>query len=68
MPAIDAHGRVTLHLKTERQVRDRVLGTLRSNGITMQEFFDSLLRTMIEQPGRIEEMRAWWEDQETHAV
>lgn len=62
MPAIDTMDRVTIHLKTERPVRDRLLGTLRMRGITMQDFFDDLMQTLVEQPERIQEITAWTAD------
>lgn len=64
MPAMTTTERVTLHLKTERRVRDRLLGSLRADGITMQEFFDDLMQILVNQPGRIDEIRAWSEEED----
>jgi hypothetical protein len=59
---------VTLHLKTERMVRDRLLGTLRARGTTMQQFFDSLMRALIEHPEYIEEIEQWADDDKEPAL
>jgi hypothetical protein len=55
MPAPD--DRVTLHLKTNRHVRDRLLGALRAEGITMQDFFEHLMQLLVTQPERIQEIK-----------
>lgn len=62
MPALATTERVTLHLKTERRVRDRLLGSLRADGITMQDFFEHLMQALVTQPERIHEIRAWTEE------
>jgi hypothetical protein len=62
MPATDTMDRVTIHLKTDRPVRDRLLGTLRMRGITMQDFFDDLMQTLVERPERIQEITDWMAD------
>ena len=62
MPATDTMDRVTIHLKTDRPVRDRLLGTLRMRGITMQDFFDDLMQTLVEKPERIQEITDWMAD------
>jgi hypothetical protein len=62
MPAIETMDRVTIHLKTNRPVRDRLLGTLRMRGITMQDFFDDLMQTLVERPERIQEITDWMAD------
>lgn len=62
MSAIDTMDRVTIHLKTDRPVRDRLLGTLRMRGITMQDFFDDLMQTLVERPERIQEITDWMTD------
>lgn len=59
MPATDTVDRVTIHLKTDRPVRDRLLGTLRMRGITMQDFFEDLMHTLVEKPERIQEITDW---------
>ena len=52
-----SHGeRVTLHLKTERVTRDKLLGALRARGITMQEFFDRLMQALVEHPAYLDEI------------
>lgn len=61
--ALDAStDRVTVHLKTDRPTRDRVLGSLRSRGITMQDFFNDLMQALIENPDRIHEINTWSAD------
>lgn len=50
---------VTLHLKTDRVVRDQLLGALRARGITMQQFFDNLMHTLVERPTYIEQIKQW---------
>ena len=49
--------RVTIHLKTDRHIRDRLLGALRSDGTTMQEFFEHLMQLLVTQPERIQEIK-----------
>lgn len=34
----------TIHLKTSPALRDRILGKLRSRGVTMQGFFEDMFR------------------------
>ena len=51
--------RVTIHLKTDRHVRDRLLGALRSDGTTMQDFFEQLMQTLVTQPARMKEIQSW---------
>ena len=55
MPAPD--DRVTLHLKTNRHVRDRLLGALRAEGITMQDFFEHLMQLLVTQPDLVQEIK-----------
>jgi hypothetical protein len=55
MPAAD--DRVTLHLKTNRHVRDRLLGALRAEGITMQDFFEHLMQLLVTQPDLVQEIK-----------
>lgn len=50
---------VTLHLKTDRAVRDQLLGALRARGVTMQHFFDTLMRTLVDRPTYIEQIKQW---------
>lgn len=59
MPAVKDPNEVTLHLKTQRQSRDRLLGSLRSRGTTMQSFFDRLIDTLNNDPARLEEVLTW---------
>jgi hypothetical protein len=59
MPATATKERVTLHLKTDRCVRDRLLGSLRSTGVTMQDFFEHLMQTLVDEPARIQEIKDW---------
>ena len=54
--------RVVIHLKTDRHVRDRLLGALRADGTTMQEFFEQLMQTLVTQPARIKEIQNWHAD------
>jgi len=53
---------VTLHLKTDRAVRDRLLGALRARGTTMQQFFDTFMRLLIEHPEYIDQIEQWADD------
>ena len=55
----DKSDRVTLHLKTDRAVRDQLLGALRSRGITMQQFFDTLMRALITNHDYITQGESW---------
>ena len=52
--------RVTIHLKMERHVRDRLLGAIRAEGITMQDFFEQLMQTLVTEPGRVQKMMQTW--------
>jgi hypothetical protein len=54
--------RVTLHLKADRHVRDRVLGSLRADGITMQDFFENFMQMLVTQPDRFKEIKEWTAD------
>lgn len=49
--------RVTIHLKTDRHVRDRLLGALRAEGITMQDFFEHLMQLLVTQPDLMHAMK-----------
>ena len=51
--------RVTLHLKADRHVRDRLLGALRAKSITMQNFFEAPHADACRQPERIEDIQRW---------
>ena len=51
--------RVTIHLKTDRHIRDRLLGALRANGTTMQDFFEQLMQTLVTQPARMKDIQSW---------
>jgi hypothetical protein len=62
MPAIDTMDRVTVHLKADRHVRDRLLGSLRAEGITMQDFFENFMQMLITQPERFKEIKQWTAD------
>jgi hypothetical protein len=53
---------VHLHLKTDRAVRDRLLGALRARGTTMQQFFDTFMRLLIEHPEYIDQIEQWADD------
>ena len=50
--------RVTIHLKTDRHVRDRLLGALRADGTTMQEFFEHLMQPLSRSPSAFKRLRA----------
>lgn len=52
---------VTLHLKTERVTRDRLLGALRARGTTMQQFFDTLMHVLVTHPDYLDEIDGWVE-------
>lgn len=60
---MSADPRVTLHLKTDRMVRDQLLGALRARGLTMQEFFDRSMRKLIHHPEYIDVMRSWYQEE-----
>ena len=64
MASPDKRDIVTLHLKTERAVRDQLLGALRARGTTMQQFFDTLMRMLVEHPEYIEQIEHWDDDDE----
>ena len=51
--------RVSIHLKTDRHVRDRLLGALRADGTTMQDFFEQLMQTLVTQPERMKDIQRW---------
>jgi hypothetical protein len=51
--------RVTIHVKTDRHVRDRLLGALRATGMTMQQFIDQLMQALVTHPERIEDIQRW---------
>lgn len=57
MTATQTDDRVTLHLKVERCVRDQLLGKLRSQGMTMQHFFETLMHGMIADEKALEEVQ-----------
>jgi len=59
--------RVTLHLKTNRDTRDRLLGALRARGTTMQGFFEKLMEMLIANPEYIEQIEHW-DDTDEDAV
>lgn len=50
--------RATLHLKIERPVRDQLLGKLRSQGMTMQHFFETLMHAMVASDQALEDIQA----------
>ena len=57
---MDTHAsgdRVTLHLKTDRHIRDRLLGSLRAEGVTMQDFFEHLMQLLVTQPDLMQEIK-----------
>jgi hypothetical protein len=62
MPEAATLDRVTLHLKTDRHVRDRLLGSLRAEGITMQDFFENFMHLLVTQPERFKEVKQWTAD------
>jgi hypothetical protein len=64
MASPDKRDIVTLHLKTERAIRDQLLGALRSRGTTMQQFFDTLMRMLVEHPEYIDQIEHWDDDDE----
>jgi hypothetical protein len=47
MSATSTDDRVTLHLKVKRAVRDQMLGKVRAKGVTMQDFFETLMSACI---------------------
>lgn len=54
---------VTLHLKTERVTRDKLLGSLRARGTTMQQFFDTLMHVLVTHPDYLDEIEGWDESE-----
>ena len=58
MPVVSDKERVTVHLKLDRPVRQEVIGNLHRKGLTMQEFFEGLMRALAADPERIADV--WW--------
>jgi len=67
MAVADTRDIVTLHLKTDRVIRDQLLGRLRSRGTTMQSFFDTLMRILVEHPAYIDQIEHWDDDDKESA-
>ena len=54
-----AHERVVVAIKTSRTIRDQLLGALRMEGITMQDFFDELMHTLVLHPEHLDTIKTW---------
>jgi hypothetical protein len=58
MTATATANRVTVHLKIDRPVRQKVLGHLHLQGLTMQTFYEDLMRALAQDPARIAAVQA----------
>lgn len=56
---MSVHERVMVSVKTERSIRDRLLGSLRMEGITMQDFLDDLMHTLVLHPEYLDIIKTW---------
>lgn len=58
MQRVHRENEVTVHLKLPREIRQKAIGNLRYQGLTLQDFFEDLMTALAADPARIADIQA----------